>query len=134
MIDIRDTDYYKEKIMQKECILLNKIFEGSYTDNISNIPHEIIDFFKADDGKYYVYNNPFGDLGNHNKNYTPTYLLLTSSYIPKEKKVKIFYLIKIKEKIHNFGYDRKALANFENSNNKANQKIVIEKIIEKNIT
>ena len=37
--------------MQKECILLNKIFEGSYTDNISNIPHEIIDFFKADDGK-----------------------------------------------------------------------------------
>ena len=51
MIYIRDTDYYKEKIMQKECILLNKIFEGSYTDNISNIPHEIIDFFKADDGK-----------------------------------------------------------------------------------
>ncbi|MBO5606493.1 MAG: hypothetical protein J5930_01210 [Treponema sp.] len=134
MIDIRDTDCYKEKIMQKECILLNKIFEGSYTDNISNIPHEIIDFFKADDGKYYVYNNPFGDFGNHNKNYTPTYLLLTSSYIPKEKKVKIFYLIKIKEKIHNFGYDRKALANFENSNNKANQKKVIEKIIEKNIT
>ena len=81
--------------MQKECILLNKIFEGSYTDNISNISHEIIDFFKADDGKYYVYNNPFGDFGNHNKNYTPTYLLLTSSYIPKEKKVKIFYLIKL---------------------------------------
>ena len=39
-----------------------------------------------------------------------------------------------KEKIHNFGYHRKALANFENSNNKANQKRVIEKIIEKNIT
>ena len=39
-----------------------------------------------------------------------------------------------KEKIHIFEYDRKVLANFENSNNKANQKRVIEKIIEKNIT
>ena len=50
--------------MAKECkcIILNKAFEGAWNDKDGNISHEIIDFFKADDGKYYIYNSPYGTL------------------------------------------------------------------------
>lgn len=41
-------------------ILLNKMFEGKYLN--SNIGHEVINFIKADNGKHYVYVNPYGDV------------------------------------------------------------------------
>lgn len=45
-----------------ECIILNKAFEGVWNDKEGNISHEIINFFKADDDKYYVYNSPYGSI------------------------------------------------------------------------
>lgn len=45
-----------------KCIILNKAFEGAWNDKDGNISHEIIDFFKADDKKYYIYNSPYGTL------------------------------------------------------------------------
>lgn len=113
---------------KKSCILLNKIFEGSYTDNFTNIPHEIIDFFKADNNKYYVYNNPFGDFSSKHEDYKPEFLILTSATLSKENKVKILYLIKLKEALHPYGYDRRYVSDskFRNSQNYINQQEIIK--------
>ncbi|UTC88165.1 PD-(D/E)XK nuclease family protein [Treponema denticola] len=112
----------------KECILLNKIFEESWTNNISNISHEIINFFLSDDGNYYTYNNPFGEYGKRNKEYKPIYLILTTSFI-KRNTVKILYLIKLNSNLHNFGYCRKDCLDPTNSTNKDNQYEIIKSII-----
>lgn len=45
---------------EKEVIILNKPFLGGWLNGEGKIGHEIIDFFLADNGKYYVYNNPWG--------------------------------------------------------------------------
>lgn len=74
-------------------ILLNKAFIGSWNDETGHISHEIIDFFRADNKKHYVYFSPSGkvnkDIGvindenskNTTKNtkYKAQYLLLTSN-------------------------------------------------------
>ena len=45
---------------EKKVIILNKPFLGGWLNEEGRIGHEIIDFFLADNGKYYVYNNPWG--------------------------------------------------------------------------
>lgn len=41
-------------------ILVNSVFVGGYGFNKGNLPHEMINFFRADDGNYYVYVTPYG--------------------------------------------------------------------------
>lgn len=41
-------------------LILNKTFEGAWTEREGNIAHEIIDFIKTDNGEHYIYNNPLG--------------------------------------------------------------------------
>ena len=41
-------------------ILLNLMFRGKYLQDESNIGHEIINMFPADDRKFYIYVNPYG--------------------------------------------------------------------------
>lgn len=45
-------------------IILNKTFEGAWTEKEGNIAHEIIDFIKTDKGEHYIYNNPLGQCPN----------------------------------------------------------------------
>lgn len=47
---------------EKNIILINKMYTGSYLDdnNGNNIGHEIINFFKAEDGSNYIYITPYG--------------------------------------------------------------------------
>ena len=47
---------------EKNVILINKMYTGSYLDDNdgNNIGHEIINFFKADDGNNYIYITPYG--------------------------------------------------------------------------
>lgn len=45
-------------------VLLNKLFSGGWLDEDGHIGHEIIDFLLTDDGKYFVYNNPWGACPN----------------------------------------------------------------------
>lgn len=63
---------------EKDVILLNKMYTGSYLDDNdgNNIGHEIINFFKADDGNNYIYITPYGkaNYGNNVK-----YILLTDA-------------------------------------------------------
>lgn len=41
-------------------ILINNVFVGGYGFEKGNLPHEMINFFKADDGNFYVYVTPYG--------------------------------------------------------------------------
>ncbi len=61
--------------------ILNKPFEGSYTDEEGKVAHEIIDYFKADNDKVYIYNNPLGHCpdnieADESKNYKAEYMFL----------------------------------------------------------
>ena len=43
-------------------IITNSVLVGDYGYNKNNLPHEMINFFKADDGNFYVYITPYGVL------------------------------------------------------------------------
>ena len=75
----------------KKVILLAKAFEGDWCDKDNNVAHEIINFFRADNDKYYVYFSPYGTCNKNvdvydpkkfnygNKKYNAEYLLITSN-------------------------------------------------------
>ena len=49
-------------------ILLNVMYAGDYLKEENNIGHEVINMYQADNGKHYVYANPYGLIGtSHNK-------------------------------------------------------------------
>ena len=98
-------------------IILNKPFLGGWLDKAGHIGHEIIDFFLADNGEYYVYNNPWGvcpddiwvegtpegkkldgkKITGQGK-YVAKYLVLTSEM--HEGEFNILYVIELCEKLH----------------------------------
>lgn len=41
-------------------IIVNGMFVGSYGTNDKNLPHEVINIYRADDGNCYVYISPYG--------------------------------------------------------------------------
>ena len=106
-------------------IILNKTFEGAWTEKEGNIAHEIIDFIKTDKGEHYIYNNPFGqcpsdiilkkdDIKNNTKRMVKYILLCSPSKIhykdnknnQKEKEFDycdfyINYCAEIEEILHN---------------------------------
>lgn len=43
-------------------ILLNSMFVGNYGLDKGNLPHEVINFFRADNGQFYVYITPYGTI------------------------------------------------------------------------
>lgn len=43
-------------------IIINKMYTGAYLSEGDNIGHEIINLYKADDGKNYIYLNPQGTI------------------------------------------------------------------------
>lgn len=61
---------------EKNVILINKMCVGSYT--INNIGHEIINYFKANDGNVYIYISPYGSMSKEYDNKIET-ILLTSA-------------------------------------------------------
>ena len=63
----------QEKI--KDTILLNKMYSGEFTEN--NIGHEIINFFKTDNGDNYIYILPYGGISKEH-NDKIEHILLTS--------------------------------------------------------
>ncbi len=72
---------------ERKVVILNKAFLGDWLNNDANIGHEIIDFVKADNGKLYVYNTPYGrcpdniqcpnDEGQTNEKDIAEYMVLT---------------------------------------------------------
>ena len=54
------------RIQDKErCILVIKMYNGNYLAESNNIGHEIINLFRADNGKHYIYALPAGYLGKN---------------------------------------------------------------------
>lgn len=43
-------------------ILVNSVYVGDYGVDKNNLPHEMINFFRADNGGYYIYVTPYGVL------------------------------------------------------------------------
>lgn len=44
----------------ENCIILNKPFVGEYIGSDGHDAHELINFYKADNGLHFLYNNPYG--------------------------------------------------------------------------
>lgn len=86
--------HYKEQTMEEknknevpQVLILNKVFDGAYTEKEGNIAHEIIDFFKADNGKIYFYNNPYGQC--------PDNIFVSKDYKKSTQKTKQTMLLNI---------------------------------------
>ncbi len=77
-------------------ILLNKPFAGGWIDEDGHIAHEIINYFKADNGNQYYYNLPYGGIVNKEK--LPDYIVLTGR--SREGAVEIHYVIKPSKQMH----------------------------------
>lgn len=43
-------------------LVINNVFVGGYGHNKGNLPHEMINFFKDDNGNFYIYITPYGAL------------------------------------------------------------------------
>lgn len=91
--------------------ILNKPFEGSYTDNEGNVAHEIINYFRADNGNVYIYNNPLGHCpenidADRPNDYKVEYMFLAKKAImnkkgdPKCSEFELTHLVKIKKCLH----------------------------------
>lgn len=63
-----------ENLMSNE-ILLNVMYSGTYLEN-RNIGHEVINLFKADNGKNYIYVLPYGNIGKEHDGKIKTILLV----------------------------------------------------------
>lgn len=99
-------------IFKGNVFILNKPFEGSWTDQEGNVAHEIIDYFRADNGKIYIFNNPYGICPKNidvdkSKEYKVKFMFLTKKATIKkdendsiESIFELTHLIKIKECLH----------------------------------
>ena len=72
---------YKQQITAKPKpasreIIINKMYVGGYLSEGDNIGHEIINLYKADDGKNYIYLNSQGSIDLSHKEYEITVLLV----------------------------------------------------------
>ncbi len=88
-------------------ILLSKSFVGSFGDSEENIPHEIINRFRADNGEIYIYVPPYGgyDSKKHND---VEHLIITGARHNTNNKIEVLYLAKDLKRthlLHNGGRD-----------------------------
>lgn len=65
------------KDRKREAIVLNRMYTGGYL--YSNLGHEIINLFQADNGEHYLYLNATGDFNNTHQ-HKVKYMLLTMLY------------------------------------------------------
>lgn len=88
------------KKIKRDIILINKMCTGSYT--VSNIGHEIINYFKDDNGDNYIYILPYGGMAKEKDDRIDT-IILTSSL--SNNRVEILAVIEIDEngQIHKGG-------------------------------
>lgn len=88
----------KKESAKVQCIILNKPFIGDYIFEKGQNAHEVINFFKADDGDQYIYNSPYGQNVSGAENYDIPYMVFTSG--TKNGSFLLTYLIKIKKVLH----------------------------------
>lgn len=82
------------KEVKQDVILLNNLFNGKYISE--NIGGEIINMYQSDNGKYYVYVNPYGNIDNKWDNRIKHILFIRSV---GNRVVKVIGKAEIKEQI-----------------------------------
>lgn len=90
-----------KEIIEEKYIVLNKPFIGGYLTEDGHDAHEIINFFKADNGMHFIYNNPYGQfIAKQKNNIKPIveYMVFTSK--SKDKSFYIKYVAKIECALH----------------------------------
>lgn len=94
--------------MSDECIVLNKPFIGGYMDRSNqNEAHELINFFLADDGEYYIYCNPYGQNVKDADSKKVEYILFTSAL--KNGCFYIEYIVSINRHLHNVSLSKREI-------------------------
>lgn len=101
-------------------ILLNKMYTGSFTTTAIDIGHEIINFFKTDDGENYVYVVPYGGMAKEHNDQI-SHILFTGAQ--KDDKFEILAKVVGHEQIFRHG----------NRGNKTTNAEQVQYIIENNI-
>lgn len=83
-------------------LIISKMFVSGFRDqDEENVPHEITNYYRADDGELYLYLPPYGTYGTTHKDKNINWFLMCSSGVgsraSKEKKeiVEIEYFIKL---------------------------------------
>ena len=62
-------------------IIINRMFSGGYLNE--SLGHEIINLFKADNGRHYIYVNPYGTINEDAKNAHKVLLVLFQNIVLK---------------------------------------------------
>lgn len=74
-----DNNKILHKVDNNKEILINKMYVGRYLND--NIGHEVINLIKSDNGKNYIYVNPYGSMDKKHNNKIDTILLVRNSNI-----------------------------------------------------
>ena len=83
------------------CILVMKMFVGDYLQESNNIGHEVINLFRADNGKHYIYVVPWGVMGKEKDGQITDILLVRYINGNGEKRLRILAKISgIEERQH----------------------------------
>lgn len=102
----------------EKCIILNKPFIGGYIDQSNeNEAHELINFFLDDQGKHFIYCNPYGQNVSNADKKEIKYLLFTSA--TKNKTFYIEYIVEVEKTLHNQPMPKAATRN----KNKINERV-----------
>jgi len=82
-------------------IMLNKSFIGSWgQESLDNIPHEIINLFRSDNGNLYIYVPPYGGYDT-NGHQNIDYIFLTGSW--NQNTTEVLYVLKGLTRLHSGG-------------------------------
>jgi len=79
----------------EDLILINNIFTGRYL--AQNIGHEFINLYQCDNGNYYIYVNPYGNIDSKNDN-NVKYVVLVRS-LSGQKKLQVIGYCEVEEQI-----------------------------------
>lgn len=69
-------------------IVLNRMFQGDYLNQ--NLGHEVINLYQADNGKHYIYLNPYGNFSTKQQDKTGAVLLVRT--VPNQAMVEVLGL------------------------------------------
>lgn len=121
-----------KKNIEEKYIILNKPFIGGYLSEDGHDAHEIINFFRADNGMHFIYDNPYGQfIARKKKNIKPVveYVVFTSK--SKSKSFYIKYVAKIECTLHSATISKNNITyNEEKTNDYLNKGILeIEKTL-----
>lgn len=109
-------------------IVLNRMYNGDYLND--NLGHEVINMYKDDNGKHYIYLQPLGTFANEHSHKVGAILLVRT--IPGKKKLEIIGKADDIEDVYQNGQKRKEQLKYIHENNIKYGGVSLEDIFDKN--